>query len=98
MQVNPFQPIVVFHIETCHLISTANQMTGFYMTCNAGLGWVSFKANVYTGEAKQPIFIRKVPRKKEITIKFFFFTHPPSTQKGSCEKSATLITSFIVSL
>ena len=86
MQVNPFQPIVVFHIETCHLISTANQMTGFYMTCNAGLGWVSFKANVFTGEAKQPIFIRKVPRKKEITIKFFFSPILPVLKKEVARK------------
>ena len=29
IEINLFQPIVVFHIETSHLISTANQMTGF---------------------------------------------------------------------
>ena len=27
----PFQPSVVLHIETSHLIFNANQMTGFYM-------------------------------------------------------------------
>ena len=36
---NPFQPIVAFHIETIHLIGTANQMTGFYMKCNIRLTW-----------------------------------------------------------
>ena len=35
----PFQPSVAFHIETRHLICTANQMTGFYMKCNTGLEW-----------------------------------------------------------
>ena len=34
---NPFQPIVAFHIETNHSISTASQMTGFYMKCNIRL-------------------------------------------------------------
>ena len=34
---DPFQPRVVFYIETSHLIYTANQMTGFYMKCNTGL-------------------------------------------------------------
>ena len=33
---DPFQPSVAFDIETSHLIYTANQMTGFYMKCNAG--------------------------------------------------------------
>ena len=28
------------HIETSHLICCANQMTGFYMKCNAWLRWV----------------------------------------------------------
>ena len=37
---NPFQPSVVFHIETSHLICTANQITGFYVKCNPGLKWV----------------------------------------------------------
>ena len=39
--VNPFQPSVRFHIETSHLICTANQMTGFYIVCNTGLKWVN---------------------------------------------------------
>ena len=39
--VNPFQPSVAFHIETSHLISKANQMTGFYVKCNTGLKWVN---------------------------------------------------------
>ena len=34
---NPFQPTVAFHIETNHSISTASQMTGFYMKCNIRL-------------------------------------------------------------
>ena len=32
-----FQPNVAFHIETSHLICSANQITGFYMKCNTGL-------------------------------------------------------------
>ena len=32
---NPFQLNVTFYIETSHLICIANQMTGFYMECNA---------------------------------------------------------------
>ena len=33
------QPSVAFHIETSHLICTANQMTGFYMKCTTRLEW-----------------------------------------------------------
>ena len=37
-----FSPSVAFHIETSHLICTANQMTGLYMKCNTGLKWVKY--------------------------------------------------------
>ena len=29
-----FQPSVVFHIETIHLICKVNQMAGLYVKCN----------------------------------------------------------------
>ena len=38
---NQFQPSVTFHIETSHLICTANQTTGFYMKSNTWLKWVN---------------------------------------------------------
>ena len=38
--INPFQPNVVFLIETNHLFCSAKQMTGFYKKCNTGLKWV----------------------------------------------------------
>ena len=44
-----FQPSVAFHIETSHLISSANQITGFYMKCsqvsiwNATVSWNGLK-------------------------------------------------------
>ena len=38
---NPFQPSVVFHIETNDLICYANQMAAFYMKCNTGLNGLS---------------------------------------------------------
>ena len=38
---NPLQPSVACHIETSHLVCTANQMTGFYMKCNTELNWVN---------------------------------------------------------
>ena len=38
--INPFQPSVVFHIETSHLLFRAKQMTGFYMKRNTRLKWV----------------------------------------------------------
>ena len=38
---NPFQPSVVFHIETSHLFKSEKQMIGFYMKCNIGLKWVN---------------------------------------------------------
>ena len=41
--INPFQSTVTFHIETNHLICTANQMTGFYMKCKTGVKWVKGK-------------------------------------------------------
>ena len=44
--VKPFQPNVEFHIETSHLFSTENLMTGFYMNCNAGLKWVKLIVHI----------------------------------------------------
>ena len=38
---NPSQPSAAFHIETSHLIYTANQMTGFYVKRTSGLKWVN---------------------------------------------------------
>ena len=38
--INPFQPIVAFHIETSPLICSTNQMTSFYIKCNNGLKWI----------------------------------------------------------
>ena len=38
IQFNPFQPTVAFYIETSHLSLRVNQMTGFYMKCNNGMG------------------------------------------------------------
>ena len=35
--INPFQSNVAFHMKTSHLISSANQMTGFHMRYNTGL-------------------------------------------------------------
>ena len=32
-----FQPSIVLHKETNHLICTVNQITGFYMKCNNGM-------------------------------------------------------------
>ena len=37
---NPFQPSIAFHIESCHLVCTANQMTDFYLKCINRLKWV----------------------------------------------------------
>ena len=38
---NPFQHCVACHIETSHLICSANQMTGFYIKYNTGIKWVN---------------------------------------------------------
>ena len=38
---NPVQPGVVFHIETNHLIRTANLMASFYMKCKTKLKCVN---------------------------------------------------------
>ena len=38
--INPFQPSVVFHIETSQLLCRAKEITGFLMRCNTGLEWV----------------------------------------------------------
>ena len=39
--VNQFQSSDAFHIETSQLICNANQITGFYMKCKAGLTWIN---------------------------------------------------------
>ena len=41
VKINPFQPSIAFHIETGHLICSANQLTGFYMKYNNWLEWVN---------------------------------------------------------
>ena len=56
--VSPFQTSVAFYRETSHLICSANQMTGFYMTCNTGwnglmlklfvTSWRTFCSTYYT--------------------------------------------------
>ena len=35
--INPIQSSFAFHIETSHLICSANQMNDFYMECNTVL-------------------------------------------------------------
>ena len=42
-QINPYQPNVVFYIETSRLVCISYQMTGFYMKCNTELKWVNWK-------------------------------------------------------
>ena len=37
---NLFQSSVAFHIETSHLISTTNLMTGFYIKRTTGMKWL----------------------------------------------------------
>ena len=44
---NPIQSNVAFHIETCHSIFSANQMTGFYVKRNTGLKWVNILFSVF---------------------------------------------------
>ena len=39
--IDSFHPRVTFHIDTSHLICTANQMASLYMKCNNGLKLVS---------------------------------------------------------
>ena len=48
-RINPFQPIVAFHIQTSHLICIVNQVTYFNMKWNTWLrqvtifSWITFK-------------------------------------------------------
>ena len=44
--VNLFQSSVAFHVETSHLICTANQINGFYIKCNNGLKWVKYTSAI----------------------------------------------------
>ena len=46
-QINPFQPGIVFHKETSHLILNKNEITGFYLKCNKWLKWVEINPNKY---------------------------------------------------
>ena len=38
---NSIQPCIALHLETSHLLWTAEELTGFYMKCNTGLKWVN---------------------------------------------------------
>lgn len=46
IEINSFQPVVAFHIETSHLICAANQMIGFYME----LKWVDYSCEMFVFE------------------------------------------------
>ena len=45
--INPYQSSVPFCIETSHLISSANQVTGFCMKCITGLKQVKASASYW---------------------------------------------------
>ena len=45
VSINLFMPIVVFHMETSHLIRCVNKMTGFYIRHNQHI--YAFKSFVY---------------------------------------------------
>ena len=53
---NPFHSSIVFHIETSHLISTANQMNDFYVKCNTGMKCVRLKYFMVQTSMKIVIF------------------------------------------
>ena len=44
-KINAFQPSVLFHMKTSHLICIANQVTGIYMEFNTGLILVNLCIN-----------------------------------------------------
>ena len=44
---NPFQPSAAFYVEISHLICTANEMTGFCMTCKTLLRLVNLVALLF---------------------------------------------------
>ena len=50
---NTFQPSVVFHVETCLLVFTTNQMTRFHMKFNTGLKCVYRISEVQVHESRQ---------------------------------------------
>ena len=50
--INPFQPSAAFHVETSHLIYSANQITGCCKECGTGLRWVKWRNRVTTSKFK----------------------------------------------
>ena len=66
---NPVQPRVAFHIETSHLICTANQMTGFYEIqhwTEMSEFWYLFGRQTYV-QSQQVMNMFKVRTKNTIT-------------------------------
>ena len=61
--------IVAFHIETSHLICTANQMTDFFMKCNAWLVCVklfpSFFVNFF--HSRYIFFVEMLEAQSEVS-------------------------------
>ena len=53
-RVNPFQPSVMFHIETSHLFCRAKQMSGFYMKRNTGLKWADVIKMLPSNQTSNP--------------------------------------------
>ena len=71
MSINPFQPNVLFHIETSHLFCRLKQMTGFYMKRNTGLKYVNFE---HIQQIK-PLFL--------LTLTFYFTASMAKTRRIS---------------
>ena len=69
MKPKPSQPSDVSHIETSHLIHSANQMAGFYMKHNNGLKWVKFKDDTPAGNYMFKVNNRKTKTRCEICSK-----------------------------
>lgn len=67
IEINPFQPVVAFHIETSHLICAANQMIGFYME----LKWVDYSREMFVFEFSNDF--NKVIHLVEVRFKKFVF-------------------------
>ena len=69
--INQFQLSVAFHIETNHLIWTANQITGFYMKCNIRLKWPNIrkpKIFLFLNKQKGGNWIKSAEIQREIYL------------------------------
>ena len=71
----PIQPSVALHMETSYLICIANEVIGFYITCNTGLKLINQKSRMNPTRKKNKRKFHITQRPDDIFRRSSFRTH-----------------------